>query len=112
MIEFMKQEDIDEIIQMAIDEERYNQYGERSDSEDDPHSSHSSPEPDAPWEPPRWVLCLRSAYNYYQNRILDRIVLKKPQRWLFTFTILSIFIYRVITTPGFYAIAYLLGFHI
>lgn len=112
MIDFLQQEDIDEIIQMAIDEERHNYDPSDSESDDHQTQSHPSPETDVPWEPPHWVLFLRSFHAYYQNRILDRIVLFTLPRWLFTLTLLSIFIYRVITTPGFYAIAYLLGFHI
>ena len=47
----------------------------------------------------------------YQKYILDRVVLKTKARWIFTCILLSLFIQRVVTKPGFFAIAYLLGFH-
>ena len=50
--------------------------------------------------------------KYYNCYIIDKIVLKTTERWVFTTILLLLFIYTVIAKPGFFAIAYLLGFHI
>ena len=50
--------------------------------------------------------------KYYDRYVTDRIVLLTLPRWVFTSTLLVGFMFRVITKPGYFAIAYLLGFHI
>ena len=50
--------------------------------------------------------------RYYQKYVSDRVVLRTKERWLFTCFLTICFFFRVITKPGFFAIAYLLGFHV